>query len=76
MNEINKANGYLKSDNRRLLTVLNDTTKKELVSKIEAIDKRAYFIHHIFGSLNKEQTIRFLNIHTNHHLNIVEDILK
>lgn len=34
MNEINKANGYLKSDNRRLLTVLNDTTKKELVSKI------------------------------------------
>ncbi|MCW2120031.1 DUF1569 domain-containing protein [Flavobacterium sp. 7A] len=32
--------------------------------------------HPYFGELNLKQTIRFLRIHNNHHLNIIEDIIK
>ena len=46
------------------------------IKLINSLDKNAFFIHHIFGSLNKNQTLRFLDIHTNHHLKIVNDILK
>lgn len=35
-----------------------------------------YFKHFIFGMLTKKQTLRFLEIHTKHHLKIVRDILK
>ena len=35
-----------------------------------------YFKHFIFGMLSKKQTLRFLEMHTKHHLKIVRDILK
>lgn len=34
-----------------------------------------YFMHPIFGQLNKAQTIRFLAIHTRHHLKIIKEIV-
>lgn len=34
-----------------------------------------YFMHPFFGVLNKAQTIRFLAIHTKHHLKIIQDIV-
>ncbi|MFI1772921.1 DUF1569 domain-containing protein [Thalassobellus citreus] len=51
-----------------------ETAKKQIES-IKALPKNAYFIHHIFGMLTKKQTFRFLEIHTKHHLKIVNDIL-
>ncbi|MDO6760585.1 DUF1569 domain-containing protein [Tamlana sp. 2_MG-2023] len=42
---------------------------------ISTLDKHAFFKHHIFGNLSKKQTFRFLEIHTNHHLDIVKEIL-
>lgn len=38
--------------------------------------KNQYFLHPIFGNLNSIQTMHFLRIHTNHHLSIINDILK
>lgn len=39
-------------------------------------EKNQYFLHPIFGNLNSLQTFRFLAIHTNHHLKIINDILQ
>ena len=38
--------------------------------------KNQYFTHPIFGDLNKDQTFKFLAVHTNHHLKIMKDIVK
>jgi hypothetical protein len=43
---------------------------------LNCANKHAHFKHFIFGVLDKKQTIRFLQIHTNHHLKIIRDILK
>ena len=50
-------------------------TAKANIEKLEKCPVNAYFIHPLFGMLNKKQTLRFLQIHTNHHLKIVDDIL-
>ncbi|XCF06797.1 DinB family protein [Tamlana crocina] len=49
---------------------------RKQVKATKELPEKAYFIHHIFGMLNKKQTLHFLTIHTNHHLKIVRDILK
>jgi hypothetical protein len=40
------------------------------------LEKNSFFIHPLFKQLNKKQTIKFLKLHTNHHLKIIKDILK
>jgi len=52
------------------------TSAKFLVPKIQSIDSKATFKHPYFGVLSKKQTIRFIEVHTNHHLKIIRDILK
>ncbi|NMH86971.1 DinB family protein [Flavivirga algicola] len=46
------------------------------VNSIESLDKNAHFKHFIFGTLPKAKTLRFLEMHTKHHLKIVKDIMK
>ena len=36
--------------------------------------ENCYFFHPYFGNLNKKATEKFLALHTNHHLKIIEDI--
>jgi hypothetical protein len=43
---------------------------------IDSLDKNQFFTHPLFNQLNKKQTIKFLGLHTNHHLKIIKDILK
>jgi hypothetical protein len=52
-------------------------TKAKLnLKEIQNLDKNSNFEHPIFKQLNKKQTLRFLKLHTEHHLKIVKDILK
>ena len=54
-----------------------------LISRVELqikdLENRAenqFYRHHMFGDLNKKQTIKFIGIHTRHHLKIIRDIIK
>jgi hypothetical protein len=48
------------------------TEKLEIV---QSLPDNAFFTHPSFGNLNKADTLRFLEIHTNHHLAIIRDIV-
>lgn len=48
----------------------------EKIKELNSIDPNQYFRHPFFGNLRLKQTVKFLEIHTNHHLKIVNDILK
>ncbi|TXE15811.1 DinB family protein [Psychroserpens burtonensis] len=59
--------------------------KEDLVSQIElaktnvktiaGLNKNAYFKHPLFGNINTPRIYRFLLLHTNHHLKIINDIV-
>jgi hypothetical protein len=46
------------------------------VKELLLLSKDNYFEHPYFGKLKLKQTIEFLEVHTQHHLVIIEDILK
>ncbi len=49
---------------------------REKTKLLNALEKNNYFEHPFFGQLNLKATIQFLEIHTQHHLNIINDIVK
>jgi len=59
--------------------------KKDLISQAEqakvniktktSLNKNAYFKHPLFGNVNTKRVDRFLELHTKHHLKIIEDIM-
>ena len=46
------------------------------IRMLNSLPKKANFPHPYFGQLNLSQSIKFIRIHTKHHLKIIEDILK
>lgn len=52
------------------------TEVKQLLNTIEKLPPKSNFEHFIFGKLHLKKTIRFLELHTNHHIKIIKDILK
>lgn len=48
---------------------------RDNIMKLETLSKDRYFTHPFFGDLTLNQTINFLEIHTKHHLEIIEDII-
>ncbi len=48
----------------------------QAITYLKDCEANQYFMHPFFGQLNKKQTIKFLAIHTKHHLKIIRDILK
>lgn len=49
---------------------------KKLIMELNSLNKNLNFKHPFFGILNTKQSIKFLEIHTNHHLKIINEILK
>lgn len=43
---------------------------------LSSLPTNSYFSHPLFGDLKLKTAIQFLEIHTNHHLLIIKDILK
>jgi hypothetical protein len=48
----------------------------QAITYLKDCEANQYFMHPFFGQLNKKQTIKLLEIHTQHHLKIIRDILK
>lgn len=61
-------------DKNSLQTHLSATRNK--IKELEFLPKDKYFTHPFFGKLKFRQTISFLEIHTNHHLEIINDIIR
>ncbi|MBL7885708.1 MAG: DUF1569 domain-containing protein [Flavobacterium sp.] len=51
-------------------------TARFLIQELETMDKNTNFIHPFIGRLNLKQAILFLEIHTQHHLAIIDDIIQ
>lgn len=49
---------------------------KEKVNELYNLDKNKHFVHPFFGDVKLNGCIKFLGIHTAHHIKIIEDILK
>ena len=49
---------------------------KAILEEWKSFNQNAYFQHPFFGNLNKKSTEWFLNLHTKHHLKIINDICK
>ena len=60
------------------IDILQESLKNtyQAIAYLKDCQENQYFMHPFFGQLNKKQTIKFLAIHTEHHLKIIRDILK
>lgn len=48
---------------------------RRAVDKLQQLPKEVHFAHPYFGSLKKKQAEKFIKIHTQHHLDIIKDML-
>jgi len=51
------------------------TKTREKIEELKKADPNNFYEHNIFGVLNKKNTFIVLDIHTNHHIQIIKDIL-
>lgn len=49
---------------------------KERLEAVKNLPEKSYITHPFLGDLDKKTTLKFLGLHTNHHLKIIDDILK
>jgi hypothetical protein len=61
-------------DKQTLLEHLKTVTLK--IQELENISPDKYFDHPFFGNLKLKKAVKMIEIHTNHHLEIINDILK
>ena len=59
------------------IDLLEDSIKQthQALVYLKDCETNQYFMHPFFGALNRDQTIKFLFIHTKHHLKIIKDII-
>jgi hypothetical protein len=61
-------------DEEALRSLLSETRMK--VQEVESLSDDKFFKHPYLGNLRRKQTIKFLEIHTKHHLEIIDDIIQ
>lgn len=49
---------------------------KARMEVLNTLEPRHFFTHPYFGNLNLKATIKMLKLHTRHHINIINDIIK
>ncbi len=49
---------------------------KVKLNELDSLDANSFFFHPVFGQLNVKQTKKLFVMHTEHHLRIINDILK
>lgn len=49
---------------------------KERLEALKNLSEKSFITHPFLGDFDKKTTLRFLWLHSNHHLKIVDDILK
>jgi hypothetical protein len=49
---------------------------KEKLEIVKSLPPKSFITHPFLGDLDKKTTLKFLGLHTNHHLKIIDDILK
>ncbi|HEU4791105.1 MAG TPA: DUF1569 domain-containing protein [Flavobacterium sp.] len=49
---------------------------KSNLEKLDTLSANNYFEHPFMGQLNLKPTIRFIKIHTRHHINIIKEIIE
>ena len=54
----------------------NFAVAKIKIVELSELNKKSFFKHPYFGNLNLKQSRKLLNIHTKHHLKIIEDIIQ
>lgn len=52
------------------------TIAREEVTHLANLPKDAFFTHPLFGNLKLKSALRFMGMHTHHHIKICRDILK
>jgi hypothetical protein len=55
--------------------ILHAEKTKQTLPLLQSVGEGEYFLHPYFGNLKKNDAIRFLEIHTRHHLLIMKDII-
>lgn len=61
-------------DTHSLLQQLAATKQK--IGLLQALSPQQFFTHPFLGALRRQQAIWFLELHTRHHLNIIDEIRK
>ena len=49
---------------------------KDRLDVLNTLQPNNYFTHPYFGQLNLKAAIKILNLHTKHHITIINDIIK
>ncbi len=55
---------------------LNVIATENKLKELEVLDRGKFFSHPMMGHMKLKDATRFLYIHTKHHLDIIEDIVK
>ena len=48
---------------------------RQRLAELEQVGNHHYFTHPFFGDLKKKEALRFLYVHTEHHLKIIREML-